>query len=640
MGGGRAPGDDPDRALVAALGRAADGAPGESVLTDLLAALGRSTGASYAGFWARTPGGSAERAAWPVSRRRRLPTDTVVAAPGGTADLGGPGWVVLALPGDGPPDPAGRLLLERAAAGIGLLAGAAQLEEELTRRSAHAAGLAAAVREAPGRLRAARAAEQRRGVTEVLGAITEPLAEIRRWARDCAAALPVDPAAARQVGGRLSAALEQLIDRFRVVVRGVHSTVLQRDGLATALAEYAADLPRPVRRAGDPPPDLRGPVAPVLYHAAVPVLRAMAAAGDGPLELTVGRGDGEVTVGVAGPVPAPTRLTAVLAAETAALTAVGGRLTGAVDATGCLRIEVSVPDGLRPAGTGPAPEPPAAPLLERVRALGTAAVAAYGSDPGAPALAAAAARLDEPVRVAVTGPPHAAAAVTAVLLALPGVTTGPGADVVVHVLRPGEMPPAATANGPYPLAVVDGPEPAGGPRLGVVAGVVGIRAAPSGDRLEAGRADLVGLMDVHVLARADALRARTSLRGLRRVLRRHPLPSGSADALLRELEKLDADAPELAELDALAALRTCGDDALPPGAAAEAARLLGAAGPSPQARLALAPGAGPAEVRVAATEHLARWAARAEHRTGGRTGHEVCRAAVRACERVLAGVRP
>jgi hypothetical protein len=119
------------------------------------------------------------------------------------------------------------------------------------------------------------------------------------------------------------------------------------------------------------------------------------------------------------------------------------------------------------------------------------------------------------------------------------------------------------------------------------------------------------------------------------VLERHPVPPARSAPVRHGLEALEAGAAELAELALLADLRI-GATVLPAGSTAEVERLLGAAGPSAPARLGLHPGAKPAEIRVAATEAGGRWTARAEHRIGGRAGAEVCRAAVRACERILA----
>ena len=647
---------DTARWLAGALVRADAEGSTEAAVTDLLGELGRATGAEYVAFWSRTPDGSLEWAAWPAPRPVRLGADHVAAVPGGPAEPGGPGRVVLARPGGAPLDPDGRQLLAQVARCVGLLVTPVRLEDELRLRAERHRELVAALREAPARLRTARDLERRRGVTDVLSAITAPPAELRGSARDCATALTVDPAAARRAGQGFAGVLDDLIDRFRTVVRGVHSTVLQDHGLLAAVEEYAADLPRPLRLAGSPPVGPHPEVAAVQYHAVVSLLRALATAGAGPLTLSFA-GGAPAIVRVSGHVAEPARLMAVLAPDRAQLAAVGGRLTPAVGPGGDLCVEVSVPDRLRPS-TGPSGADPVAwagPAragpLERVRALCAAAVAADGDEAAGAALVAVLDRLNEPVRLAVCGPPDVAAAVSAVVRRRTGLTVRVMAapdgsvDAAVHVLSgPGavRLPPPGPGS-PYPLAFITGTvdgDPRHRPgRHGVPAGIVALDARPERGVTDPDR-PLLELVDLHVRGRSDVLRSRSALRDLRAVLRQQPVSAVPARALLSELAGIEAGAADLLELDALTALRT-GSAPMPADELVEAERLLGAAGPSAQVRLGLTAGAGPTEVREAAVAHLARWARRAEHHVGSRAGHQVCRAAVRTCERMLTvGITP
>ncbi|MDN5860532.1 MAG: dynamin family protein [Pseudonocardia sp.] len=132
--------------------------------------------------------------------------------------------------------------------------------------------------------------------------------------------------------------------------------------------------------------------------------------------------------------------------------------------------------------------------------------------------------------------------------------------------------------------------------------------------------------------RRDLLKARSALLAVESVLRT------DRDARLSgEVERILAGAHEFVEVRTLAALRS-GSVALPRPATEEAERLLGAAGTAPAARLGLPPGAPVPELRRAGLAALAGWQRRAVNPLLDRGAVDGCRAVVRSCEGILAGL--
>ena len=136
--------------------------------------------------------------------------------------------------------------------------------------------------------------------------------------------------------------------------------------------------------------------------------------------------------------------------------------------------------------------------------------------------------------------------------------------------------------------------------------------------------------------RRDLLKARSALLAVDLVLTREPRPS--AAPLAAEVERILAGAHEFSELRLLSTLRA-GAVKLPPDALEEAERLLGGDGGSAAARLGLAPGAGPDELRAAALDAVSRWQRRAESPMSSRAVSDAARLVVRSCEGILAGLR-
>lgn len=154
------------------------------------------------------------------------------------------------------------------------------------------------------------------------------------------------------------------------------------------------------------------------------------------------------------------------------------------------------------------------------------------------------------------------------------------------------------------------------------------------------------VLRTRVTERADVHKARSALLAVELVLARAGRPA--SQPVLVELERVLAGAHEFTEQRQCTALRA-GEVVMPAGEAAEAERLLGGDGPSPQRRLGLAPvgaapeGAAPddgvapaADWRPAALEALDRWRGRAESPLSSRAVAEVSRSVVRSLEAMVA----
>lgn len=142
-----------------------------------------------------------------------------------------------------------------------------------------------------------------------------------------------------------------------------------------------------------------------------------------------------------------------------------------------------------------------------------------------------------------------------------------------------------------------------------------------------GLSQLEAVLRSQFAARADVLKARSTLLGVQALLRSHP-PANGGDALAAEIERVVAGAHELAEIRLLNALRAGALD-VGPDETAQMERLLGAAGSSPAARLGLPEGAGTDELRAALGEELGRWQRRAENPLSSREVADAAREVVR-----------
>ncbi len=178
-----------------------------------------------------------------------------------------------------PITPADQRLMQDVANGAGLLLRGVAQNAELAERVRRADGLAAELQASRQRLATAREVERRRLVMELSHTTTDRLAALR--AEVAAARLALDPrtedaALAQEAVARATVGLDDLLDRFRVIARGVYPAVLRDLGPAAALDEVAADLARPVRISGGLATRLDWEIESGIYYVAAAAVHELA----------------------------------------------------------------------------------------------------------------------------------------------------------------------------------------------------------------------------------------------------------------------------------------------------------------------------------------------------------------------------
>lgn len=481
-------------------------------------------------------------------------------------------------------------LLRETALWLGIAARLTRLRDDHVRASARAAGLRAEVTSARERLAQVRDLERRRLVGAITTTTLRDLAEVRGL-------LTESLTDAR-------AALDDLIDNFRTVVRGVYPAMLPERGPVVTLEELAATLPRPVRFDGDLGRRVGWQIESGLYHAVAAVLNVLAGMAEtSPIAVHFTRDDDALRVRLtAGADLTADDLRATLAHDAERLAVLGGAMECGV-AGGEAVVTVRVSSRIEPTVSGTPPSDNA--LYRRVLALVRAGQEAAGA-----AWDVVAERLMAPPLVAVVGNP-------------PAETPPPGVTVVV-VPPPANEALAATFvadDGVDAVLCLDPPTPA-------------FRSVLRGGRhrvelSESGSLDRLAhkLVAWHpVLAARRALTTATDL--ARTLPDSHPVRW--------EVDRIRAEAHELAELDLLDALES-GDPRLLRDLAVDAVRLLGAHGTSPQARLGLPEDASAARIHAAATRAATHWRAQAQS-TGGRD-RQACEILARTAEGLLGATR-
>jgi hypothetical protein len=615
--------------------------PAGVVQTELLRALVTATNADRARLWRGSRGRFSAELAWPPEARV-VPDVADLAELNGVelngVELNGVELDGVALDG-GPAVATARIhdgMLERGAVTITVRGARAipaearqwlqdtancvlvvwrldELRTGLEQQLRHTDRLAGELADSPRRLSTVRELERRRVATEIITLSTGRLAELRRQVDDLGLDLesgkPPDDSAAE----RLRNLLDELIEDFRVMVRGIHPLVLQSRGPRAALAEVAAGLSRPARISGTVPARVDQELGAALYHLTAAALQTLARSErDDPLEVHLSHAAGLLEVLVTGRARISTAaLRAALTVDTDRLTAIGGGVEVRVDDDE-VTLRAWVPDRLEPAAI--APRGAQAGLPSRVRAVALGLAARYGQEPGAASARALVSRLDGPIRLGVHGFSDSfpdSAQRSAWLAAL-------GRRLPDLVLAPMDEPDVVLQ------PAVERPDQ----RVDVVlpgSGVL-IRSAPW--------SELPDLLATEVLARADLLRSRSVLTALIELLRGAPPIELTVGRLGYDLEELQAGAFELAELEALAELRTGSLD-LSRSQVRIAERLLGCSGNAPHERLGLPASTSPAELYRATAEQMQPWRRLAETATAGRRQRDACGVIVRSCEAML-----
>jgi hypothetical protein len=578
--------------------------PAAPALTELLRQLAATTDAALIRVWRTRPGGASAVLAWPpdadpvpdLTDPRELGRQPGVAliVDGGQVR----GAVTLAVQRRSRITGDTQRRLRDTANCVLLLWRRDELRTALRRQSRHTERLAGELADAGRRLSTVRDLERRRVATEIITLSTGRLGLLGGLA---------DQLGAELAGGAVVSAapvqelLEELIEDFRVMVRGIHPQLLASRGPRAALAELAQGLPRPAVITGAVPARIDPELGAALYHVTAAALQTLAPTAVEPLTVQLSQGAGVLKGLLTGRARSSTAaLRAALIVDIDRVAALGGGVeVGVEDFDVSLR--VWLPDRLEPAAAAPA-EPPAG-LPARVRLLALDLALRYGDGPGSAAAQALVTRLDGPVRL---GVPASLRDFADWGRRLPDLELVPDSDPALDAVL----------------------QPARNQRVDVLlpgAGVL-IRSAPW--------ADLAERLSTELIARADLLRARSVLAELVRLPAVVPLTGAAGRRFAYELEELRAGAGELAELEALARLRTGSLD-LTRAQVRTAERLLGCAGTAPHERLGLPATATATEVQAAAAEQMVPWRRMAENAAAGRAQRAACGVIVHSCETLM-----
>ncbi|MGD9529659.1 ATP-binding protein [Pseudonocardia sp.] len=229
----------------------------------------------------------------------------------------------------------------------------------------------------------ARELERRRLVTALAGVTADRLTALRRQLAAAAMALSLGEDAGPALG-RALADLDELLDRFRGIARGVYPAVLRDQGPFAALDELSAGLPRPVVLDGGLRARLAWEIESGLYHPAAAAVTELAGQpGATPLRVRFAHADGRLSVRIDDPAPgrAAEQVAAGLRDEAERLAALGGDLTVAAQ-PGLITVAAWVPERLGPDLSG-VPEADLAAARAQAEAIASArreAVAAMDSE--------------------------------------------------------------------------------------------------------------------------------------------------------------------------------------------------------------------------------------------------------------------
>jgi signal transduction histidine kinase len=367
----------PYAALAEASVRIREGAL-EQALPGLPSVLAQGAGAQRAELWLAVEDKLVSAATYPPAEHAEPRTVASLAAL-----LAGPAanYVVpvlddghllaaLAISKPGPITTADQTLMRDVANGAAMLLRGVAQNAVLRERVRRAGELADELRASRRRLTEARDVERRRLVSELSNATTDQLATLVADLDDAARALvsaergteggqdesgsdpEPDADAAQRAIQRARVRLDELLERFRLIARGVYPSVLRDHGPLEALDELVADLSRPVRLTGQLPYRLPWEIESGIYFLAASAIQLLAGQpGKRPIQLHLEHSDGRLRVRIEDPAPASTghELRASLAHDGDRLAALGGDLDVALDENGGVIVRAWLPDRLAPA---------------------------------------------------------------------------------------------------------------------------------------------------------------------------------------------------------------------------------------------------------------------------------------------------
>ncbi|MET0136363.1 MAG: hypothetical protein ABW215_22490, partial [Kibdelosporangium sp.] len=413
--------------------------------------------------------------------------------------------------------------------------------------------------------------------------------------------------------------LDDLLDEFRVVVRGVYPAMLPDVGPQAAIEELAATLPGPVRFTGDLGRRASWHVEAGLYHAVAAVLRTLA--GRDPVSVQFRR-DEAMCARITGPVGdlPVSGLRAALGHDAERLAVLGGSMEFSV-ATGIAEITVRLAERIEPTVRVPARVPCAqdSAVYRQMSELVRQGRQAARDDQERARWNAVATRLLQPARLAV---------VTRSATDLRNVVWAAGLGVTVIVV-----------DAPADAALAREFLSDGGSRGSIDAVLCLVPPAPAfrselrwgRHRVELSESASVAELAGKLVERGPVLAARRAAVSTRDLIGAFP-----PDHPMRwALDRLSVESHEITELDLLDDLERA-DAHLLRGAAVEAVRLLGAHGATARARLGLPENADDEQVRAAARHAVARWRAYGDRSATGASDRFACEVLVRTSEGILA----
>jgi signal transduction histidine kinase len=246
--------------------------------------------------------------------------------------------------------------MQDVANGAALLLRTVALNAELSERVRRADQLAGELRASRHRLTLAREVERRRLLAELSRATAGRLVALREHVTAARTALTAPEPGTRHARDALElarTAVDELLDRFRVIARGVYPAVLRGQGPGAALEEMAADLRRPVRLSVELRTRLPWEIESAIYQVTAAALALLAEQpSTDEIRVRLSRGDGRIQVTVEDPAPAVavTHVRAALGGDVERLVALGGNVeaqTGAGDGSGAaLRLVAWLPERL------------------------------------------------------------------------------------------------------------------------------------------------------------------------------------------------------------------------------------------------------------------------------------------------------
>jgi len=245
---------------------------------------------------------------------------------------------------------ADRQLMRDVASGARLLLRGVALTAELRERVKHAAELSIELRRSRRRLTRARGLERQRLAGEVAHMTTARLAAVRATLEGVRSDLLRSNPESAHVGLiRAQVGLDEVLERFRSIARGVYPAVLRDQGLLSALEELIVDLPRRIDLRGNLDRRLPCEVESGMYYLTASAIQRLAERSGPPVRVQVKHENARLSVQVvdAEPDVSAGDLQAALANDLERLAALGGAVDLMTDGPSIVLV-ASLPERLEP----------------------------------------------------------------------------------------------------------------------------------------------------------------------------------------------------------------------------------------------------------------------------------------------------